>query len=212
MDVVFVLDCSSSIWPPDFARQLRFVNDITDRLNVGPSKSQTRIGAISFSDYAKIEFTLGDNLRKVDAVDAVRNIYHRSGGTNTAAALTTLAHSMFLHENGGRLNASRVAIVITDGRSHNRKATAAAARRAQDKGIRILTIGVGPRVDDNELSLIASEPKNLNVFKVTSYRRLQQIQDSMVEKTCRGTKIYNTIKIISLCFMELVQFLFKSRH
>ena len=190
MDVVFVLDCSSSIWPPDFARQLRFVNDITDRLNVGPSKSQTRIGALTFSDHPKIEFNLGDNLRKGDTVDAVRKIYHRSGGTNTAAALTTLANSMFLPENGGRMNASRVAIVITDGRSHNRNATAAAARRARDQGIRILTIGVGSRVDDNELSLIASEPKNQTVFRVTSYKRLQIILDSMVEKTCRGKKKY----------------------
>ena len=186
MDVVFVLDCSASILPPDFASQLRFVKKVTKRLGIGPFDYQTRIGAVTFSDDAKIEFNLGENLSKRDVVHAVRRIKHRSGSTNTATALTTLADSMFLPENGGRMNASRVAIVITDGKSHNRNATSVAAKRARDQGIRILTVGVGPEIDGTELDLIASEPKQLNMYKVTSFRKLRTVLDSMVERTCKG--------------------------
>ena len=172
------------------------MENITGRFNVGPYPSQARIGVITFSDSVNIEFNLGENLEEKETISAVRRINYLSGGTNTASALRILSDVMFRPENGGRMNASHVALVITDGESHDINATAAASKRARDQGIRILTIGVGPNVDEEELKLIASDPDDHHVFKVTSYRTLQQIADAMVERTCEGKLIIRAISTV----------------
>jgi uncharacterized protein YegL len=78
--------------------------------------------------------------------------------TRTEKALKFLKTHMFKKWYGGRKNATHVAILISDGRSQDRKATRKEARKAKEAGIKIFTIGVGKRADLEELKEIASDP------------------------------------------------------
>ena len=39
-DIVFVVDCSSSIWLPDFKKQLQFISDVVSHFDVQSGKTQ----------------------------------------------------------------------------------------------------------------------------------------------------------------------------
>ncbi|KAK3098262.1 hypothetical protein FSP39_017695 [Pinctada imbricata] len=140
------------------------------------------------NSHSKPAFNLGDNLEKRETISAIRRINYLSGGTNTAEALDLLSTTMFSGENGGRNHVPHVAVVVTDGESHDTSATAQAAKRARDNGTKLLAIGVGPGADERELKLIASDPDDKHVFKVTNYRTLQEIVESMINRTCEVLK------------------------
>jgi len=57
-DIVFVLDGSSSIWPPDFQKQLDFVQHVIDQFDVGTNK--THVGVMTFSSDVETIFNLGE--------------------------------------------------------------------------------------------------------------------------------------------------------
>ena len=62
-DMVFVLDGSSSIWGPDFDKQLKFVSEVIDRFDLGEDHMQ--VGVITFATTVNIEITLGQFTDKV---------------------------------------------------------------------------------------------------------------------------------------------------
>lgn len=199
MDLVFVIDSSSSIFPNEFVRQLEFLENITGALDVGPSPDQSRVGVVSFSDEPRLEFTLGQYIEKEAVVSAIRRINYLSGGTNTAAAIGLAADSMFLKDNGARLNAKDVIIVITDGESFSESETKASALKARERGIVMLAIGVGVSVNVNELRLITGVPEY--VYQVSKYEDLRNITEPLINKTCIG--LYLRITCIVRSFFNI---------
>lgn len=199
MDLVFVIDSSSSIFPNEFVRQLEFLENITGALDVGPSPDQSRVGVVSFSDEPRLEFTLGQYIEKEAVVSAIRRINYLSGGTNTAAAIGLAADSMFLKDNGARSNAKDVIIVITDGESFSESETKASALKARERGIVMLAIGVGVSVNVNELRLITGVPEY--VYQVSKYEDLRNITEPLINKTCIG--LYLRITCIVRSFFNI---------
>ncbi|KAL5019862.1 hypothetical protein ScPMuIL_002754 [Solemya velum] len=191
-DLVFVLDSSSSIWPPHYYKQLEFAQNVISEFDVGPEKTQTRIGVLTFSDSHQLHFNLDQNLDKSMAMAAIMKTPYRSGGTNTADALWYLGEHMFSVKTGSRPNAKHIAVVITDGESHNPEATQIAAEAAKKKGIQIFAIGVGDAADLDELEAIASTPSENFVFRVATYTALNSIQKSISQRTCEGMSTSKT--------------------
>ena len=68
---------------------------------------------------------------RLDAANAVMNLFYDGGTTNTADGLATVTDELFTPENGDRANASNLLIVITDGESNNKQLTVAQAIRAK---------------------------------------------------------------------------------
>lgn len=188
MDLAFVIDSSSSIFPNDFVRQLEFLENLTDELEVGTLLNQSRVGVISYSDEPKLEFTLNDYTEKKDVVSAIRRINYLSGGTNTTAAINLAVDKIFTEENGARKEADDVIVVITDGESFSENETKAAALQARKLGIVIFAIGIGPNVNAKELRLIAGNTDH--IYQVSSYEDLRSIADILINKTCVG--VYHT--------------------
>lgn len=186
-DIIFILDASSSVWPVDFMTQLKFVRNLTGTLNIGPSITQTRIGIVTFSNTFKVEFNLKDHMNKEDLAQAIGKVRHLTGGTNTADVINFVADNMFLQKYGGRMNSSRIAIVITDGESYYKQKTVLAAEKLRSKGVTVFAIGVGSRVDVDELNSIASKPTEKYVLEVFGYKKLQKIQDTLSKRACEGT-------------------------
>lgn len=108
------------------------------------------------------------------------------GSTNTAAALTTLRTDVFTSGRGDRSNSPNIAVVVTDGASNDPAATLREAALARAQGITLLAVGVGPWVDPLELSAIASQPTDRNVFYSTQFSSLDSITDSLVQAMCNS--------------------------
>lgn len=186
-DIVFVIDTSSSIWHPDFDRQIKFIKDVAERFDIGQGPKQTRIGVISFGESYYLHFHLWQNNRKDLLERALHRIRHRvSKSTNTAAALRYLRKYMFTHRYGSRKYATHVAVVITDGKSQNRKATLQAAEAVRSHGIEIFGIGVGDAVDFRELENVASKPASDYVYEVADFQSLDSMKFVLANRACKS--------------------------
>ncbi|UJR24511.1 hypothetical protein I4U23_005886 [Adineta vaga] len=208
MDLGFVLDASSSVGSANYNLQLKFTKDLLQRANIGRNK--THVGIINYS--GKIEtltklnqdYELKDKLKKIDKAT------YFGSGTDTAGALKE-AEKVFSYKNGLRLpedGATPVIFVITDGASADRQATIAAAQVLKDKGINMVSVGVGNKLDLIELNAICSEPTNENYFPMTNYAALEQKLNQFTAKTCsEPTPVAENTTVTGECGKDKYKFL-----
>ena len=189
---MFIIDTSSSIWHPDFETQLKFIKDVAEQFDLGQGKNQTRIGVVSFGETYHLQFHLWQNNRKDLLEKALHRIRHKaSKSTNTAAALRFMRKYMFTHRYGSRKYSTHVAVVITDGKSQNRKATLKAAEAARNNGIEIFGFGVGDAVDFRELENIASKPTSDFVYEVEDFQSLDAMKFVLANRACNGKESFH---------------------
>jgi collagen type VI alpha len=164
MDLGFVLDASGSVGALNYALQLNFTKDLLSRVNVGENK--THVGIINYSTRYQIltwlntDYDLSKKLQQVDRATYLNQL------TDTALALEQ-ANNVFSYQHGLREveeGATPVLFVITDGASDNRQATIAAAAVLKDKGIQIVSVGVGKGPNLDELHAICTPPVSDNYF------------------------------------------------
>ncbi|GAB1606761.1 collagen alpha-1(XXVIII) chain-like [Argonauta hians] len=181
-NIMFLLDSSSSIWSVDYERQLSFIKNLVDNFHIESHDKAVRVGAITFSDNAYLEFPI-DRYDTSDQIKAAINrIPYRRGVTNTHLALELAAKEIEMKRKN--FKAPFIVVVITDGQSRNVEATKKAAEILRKSGVHIYAIGVGVNYDLNELQEIASDPVE-NVYQVSNYSALQGIVKLFGAKTCR---------------------------
>lgn len=179
-----MLDSSFSMHKNQFEQQLKFVANVVDHFEIG--KDHTEVGILTFNHDIRVEFNLDAFLDKTKLKEAIMTIPYWGGGTDIGEALRYGRLEMFSKQNGGRNNAKKLIVVITDGQSNNQTKTESEARLARLSGIHIISVGVGNAPNDKELGRIASEPKEKSVFKVDNFDSLDTIVDSLSEQTCNG--------------------------
>ncbi|KAK3595500.1 hypothetical protein CHS0354_021599 [Potamilus streckersoni] len=111
-DVVILLDASSSVGSGSFQKQLDFVHNLTNKLTIG--QDNVLISVVTTSEVPYSKFYLNSFIYKQDVLHAIRNITYDQGTTNTGAALKYIRENSFLEMNGGRDNAAKLVIVLTD--------------------------------------------------------------------------------------------------
>ena len=188
LDLVFVLDASGSVGFNNFQKIKAFAENVTNTFVIGPQ--DTQVGAIVFSNTANISFQLNSFTDRSAVVEAIREIVYFGDYTNTADALRTLRLDVLTTEAGARpriLAIPRVAIVVTDGRSNvNRSRTIPEAEAVRGAGITVFAVGIGNRINMDELNAMASSPNFvslLNDFDVLGFQSLQRI---LSVEACRG--------------------------
>lgn len=180
-EIFFLLDSSSSIWSPDFKKQLRFVTDVVDVFDIGPNR--TRVGVSSFSYHYHENIALDTFDTKEQVKEAVKAIPQYLGGTYTYDALDGV-RTRGLSQEVVRPGVARILIVLTDGQSYNTEKTKIAAKKLKDDGITVFAVGIGQQADLEELAMIASEPKDKYMFHVGNYAMLETIKESLAIKAC----------------------------
>ena len=128
-DLVFVLDSSYSIWPPNFRKQLSFVQKLVQKFDIGPELTQTRVGLLTFGHQVWKKFDLKDKTNEQELLQAVKAIEHGRGRTTkTADAIDFAVDNMFTERAGSRQDVAHIAVVVTDGRSQETRKTSKAAK------------------------------------------------------------------------------------
>lgn len=199
-DIVFLIDGSGSIVSRDFERMKVFVSAVIQRL----SGRNTLFALMQFSDKFQEHF----NFNSQDPVQHVMKIHQLRGWTQTATAINKVMEELFTIRKGSRKEATKILIVITDGRKEmDPLEYGPVIQKAKKAGIIRYAIGVGSAFSDNrakeELNVIASEPDEEHVFAVNNFDALKGIQDQLQDKifAIEGTQSQSSSSFV----MEMAQ-------
>ncbi|KAL4216425.1 cr1 protein [Mactra antiquata] len=178
VDIVFLVDSSSSVGHANFNKTLSFVSDMVNRFPF----STTQFGMIEFSSTAQREFYLDEYTNnKTALIDNIMASSLIGGATSTFEALKMARTELFQEQNGMRPNVSHIAIIVTDGNSDDVNATRAEAELLRNEGVTIYAVGVGGAVSQ-EINNIATNSNY--VFHVDNYADISQIEGPLAGVTC----------------------------
>ncbi|XP_058239137.1 collagen alpha-1(XXI) chain isoform X1 [Hemibagrus wyckioides] len=192
-DLVFILDGSWSVGDTNFEIVKRWLVNITTSFNIG--QKFTQIGVVQYSDEPVLHIPLGKHYSTKDLIDAMETIEYMGGNTNTGKAIKFANEKLFALSERGPNGASKIAVVLTDGKSQD--AVIEAAEAARKKGIILFAIGVGSETEETELRTIANKPPSTYVFYVEDYKAISKIREVIRQKLCEETVCPNKIPINS---------------
>lgn len=177
-DIFFILDASGSVRAHNFEEVKKFAAEVVNKMKIG--KNDVRVGLMTFASSVRNRFSFAQYTNKKNLIKAILSTPYTRGGTNTAAALqaTKLAFQK------ARKNVPQIAVVITDGRSYNKRLTIAAANSLLATKVTTFAVGVGKRLDREELKAIASKPFDDHLLEIEDFEDLAKIQPKLAVKAC----------------------------
>ena len=125
LDIVFVVDKSSSIGSSKFAKVKSFLSKLVGRLDI--DSGNTRVGLVAYSTVVESSFNLADHSSVASIQSAIMSLTDSTGSTNTAAALAYVRTTMLTSAAGDRPNVPNVVVVLTDGQSNSQSSTRVSA-------------------------------------------------------------------------------------
>ena len=200
MDLVFVVDGSTSTGMANFDKQIQFMKNLVEVMTVGTN--DTRIAMVQFSDGpATLEFGFIDDETNLEiAFDGVTyrakvstfkkklnasNIFlnftalYLTGGTHTGAAI------QFAHDNvitpGARSDVRVVMVILTDGSSFDDVVTPSDNLRAV--GVDVFAVGYAT-ANPTQLQAIANDPDSEFVYQGATMDDILVIVDELVTEVC----------------------------
>ena len=144
-----------------------------------------------FGDTAYIEFNLQVYTSLNTLLSAINQLPYDGGGTDTDGALTLLLLTAQNGKLGLKSDSSKVAIVITDGRSNKLSATLSAAAMLHESDLfDVFVVGIHSAYEP-EIEGIASSPEYIFYANYFSSIVLQQVLSSILPQLCKGTVTSN---------------------
>ncbi len=172
-----MLDDSGSVDDVEFNDVIKFVTYMIDAYP-GVSASGTRVGVVMFSTDAEISIAFNRYYQRKQLIDAVRGLTRKRGKTFINEGLDK-ANELFTPARGSRNDASKVLVLMTDGKSKGD--VGPPALRLREKGVRVIVVGVG-NVDQRQLEKIAGVEEN--VFKVSTFKGLEPVVVKLIPASC----------------------------
>ncbi|NXC84744.1 COKA1 protein, partial [Cercotrichas coryphoeus] len=142
-------------------------------------------GLSQYSSDPRTEWDLGAFSAREQVLEAVRNLRYKGGNTFTGLALTHVLEQNLKPEAGARLEAEKLVILLTDGKSQDDANLA--AQTLKNLGIEIFAIGV-KNADEAELRQVASEPRELTVYNVLDFPLLGSLVGKLTRVLCARIK------------------------
>uniref|UniRef100_A0A182PU12 Sushi, von Willebrand factor type A, EGF and pentraxin domain-containing protein 1 n=1 Tax=Anopheles epiroticus TaxID=199890 RepID=A0A182PU12_9DIPT len=171
LDIVFLVDASSSVGPINFQSELRFVKKLLLGLDV--SINRTRIAVVTFSSRKKIFRHVDQISNPVPENDKclllnyqLPSIEYSGGGTYTYGALRE-AEEIFARDS----TSERIIFLITDGYS-NGQSPIPIAQRLKHAGVKIFSIGIESG-NDKELASIVTSAKHR--YLLSSFEQFESL-------------------------------------
>ncbi|KAK7505812.1 hypothetical protein BaRGS_00003083 [Batillaria attramentaria] len=189
-DVVFLLDSSDAVGQDDYQRELDFVKDTVNRLDVGPNRVQ--VGLATFGSQAQSVFNLNQHQTDQEVIQALSSAPMVGGTSNMQEALRFTTDNMFTPQAGVGSGTSHIVVMVTNGHSQNPDLTILQnpdltilqGTTAQNNDIQIYTVGVGAGINEAELKGVASDPDTRYFYKADTFAALQGLDDILGPKIC----------------------------
>ncbi|XP_054455478.1 scavenger receptor cysteine-rich type 1 protein M130-like [Anoplopoma fimbria] len=194
-DIVILVDDSSSISTMSFNDIRSFLTEVVSVFEIGPDRIQ--IGLVQYSGDPNTNWHLNTHHTKLSLLEDINRLQHNGGDTMTGRALTHILHNNFKPEVGMRENSTKIAVLFTDGDSHDN--TLLPSQNLKNVGIEIYTLGYDD-ANTNELKVIASDPDDIHMYFI---RELSSIMDIYNKIT---TNICNSVKSLALALVHQLGF------
>uniref|UniRef100_A0A669NZU2 Collagen alpha-1(XX) chain n=1 Tax=Phasianus colchicus TaxID=9054 RepID=A0A669NZU2_PHACC len=182
-DIVLLVDGSWSIGRNNFKLIKEFLSALISPFNIAQDK--IRVGLSQYSSDPRTEWDLSAYATRDQVLEAVRNLRYKGGNTFTGLALTHVLEQNLKPDAGARLEAEKLVIVLTDGKSQDDANLA--AQTLKNMGIEIFAIGV-KNADEAELKQVASEPLELTVYNVLDFPLLSSLVGRLTRVLCSRIK------------------------
>lgn len=158
-----------------------FLENTIRGLDVG--KGKIKVAVILYSDAPRADVYFNTFEDKADILRYINSISYGRGKTNTGAALMFAKDQVFTKARGSRRDqhVQQVAVVITDGKSTDDAASAAAALRRS--GVTVFALGIKD-TQESDLKTIASYPPRKFVFNVERFDELNSLAKILPRTLC----------------------------
>ena len=182
---MFALDGSESLAKKGFDIIKDYVKGIVDEYNI--SETETHVGVVEFSDKTKVVLPLNQLFDAGLVTNKVKLIVPSGGkGTVTDEALRKSSEEVFAVKSGGRPGASKVLIIVTDGKSTGKEPPKRAVKPLKEKGVRVYVVNIGEDTDKDELKDIV--PTEKNIYPVKTLSRSPTVAPKLVEDIGKDIK------------------------
>jgi uncharacterized protein with von Willebrand factor type A (vWA) domain len=213
------LDGSATLKQHGFDKIQELAKKVLKRFKI--SKPATHVGLMEFSNDVTPVLPLNE-LYDLNEVNKVIDKIKPSGGEGTATddVLKKAANQMFTVPAGGRADAGKVLVIITDSKSTGKEPLKEAVKPLQDKGIRVFVVDIGDKTDPGELRDVTPSDEEINKVKdpedapKVSDKLSDNIQRAIEERkydvsfdSCRSPVLWLLIK----CRILLIKWLFSLR-
>lgn len=180
-DVIFALDSSDSVGDVDYVKQADFVKDIVRTFDISPNK--TRVGSILYSDQIEQMFNLEDHTSVHSVRKALDKLGMTAGSNRVDLAMKHILTKGF-RRSTSRDDAAHVGVIITASPSRYLELSKHMNKRATHVGVEYIAIGVGTKVDAEELQVVAGADKQ-HIFQVDSFEELMTYVPEIAMQICR---------------------------
>ncbi|XP_071036846.1 complement C2 isoform X2 [Parasteatoda tepidariorum] len=191
LELVILIDRSSSIDPEDFETAINFVKFLMQEFGVrngNTSISGTRVAILTFGSKVDLLFNLDNSsiTGPIAAYEALDTVQDGGGGTALEAALT----SVFTLLSPLREKAKKAIFLMTDGEPNigtpGITPEDVAIQLKDAGGFEIFTMGVGRGINRKLLSSLASQPLLSHVFILDKYSDLRSIMKAITDTPIKG--------------------------
>ncbi|XP_043472287.1 sushi, von Willebrand factor type A, EGF and pentraxin domain-containing protein 1-like isoform X2 [Leptopilina heterotoma] len=187
VDLVFLVDASSSVGLENFKSELNFVKKLLSDFTVEPSG--TRVAIVTFAGRKNVHRNVDQisenepNSQKCQLLGKqLGNIKYTGGGTFTMGALLEALDILEKSRN----ETKKAVFLITDGYS-NGGDPRAAAQLLKESGVTIFTFGIGTG-NVEELFDIASEPGHMHSYLLDSFSEFDALARRALHRDLKAGK------------------------
>ncbi|XP_049725627.1 collagen alpha-1(XX) chain-like isoform X2 [Elephas maximus indicus] len=179
MDMVFLVDGSWSTGHRNFQLIKDFLASVVSPFEIDPNKVQ--VGLTQYSGDPQTEWDLNSFSTKEEVFSAIGRLHYKGGNMFTGLALTHVLEQNLRPAAGLRVEAVKVVVLLTDGKSQDDACTA--ARVLKSLSTDVFTVGV-KNADEAELRLLASQPLDITVHNVLDFPQLGTLSSLLSRLIC----------------------------
>ena len=169
-DIGFILDSSYSL-RNQYTQEKYFLKSLASKFSI--SEHGIRGSVVTFSSFTLLSIKFNEHYQTSTFNVAVDKIPLIGLKTRIDKALRLTQSQMFTQNNGARHGVPKILILLTDGsqtRAHGAEDPALVAAELRRSGVQLVVIGIGERVDFDELNSIAGD--NNRIFTAASFKEL----------------------------------------
>lgn len=161
------------------------MSDLGAKFNISPGGSRAAVVVYSTSASTDIKFT--DHTSSESFARAVQRLRHQRGFTRIDLALQRAYFDLFGRRGTARFLVPKIAFVLTDGEQTPAPGAMPLDRAAgllKVAGVRLIAIGIGRSVKEEELKMIASSDED--VIITDSFDGLLAQVEPLTRSACEG--------------------------
>ncbi|XP_078378151.1 SCO-spondin-like isoform X3 [Oculina patagonica] len=191
VDFALIVDTSGSISRRNFKRLLEFIESMLDGFDI--SEDGTHVAVVEYSTKPSVQMRFDDfsgaMLNAANLKRKVRRIPHSRGFTYIDKALHLANTDVFSAIGGMRPNVTKIALVMTDGKQtldDERALTTdillEAVQPLKDKGVRVISLGIGSGTLLLDLLTLASTDND--VYLAADFLELKGLVKDLTASKC----------------------------